>query len=526
MRAVDLEADRSSCAPRTLTPRERLEALCDPGTLRVFRTGVASRRLDGRAPPGDGVLAGVGAVGDRRVFCYAQDGDFAGGAVGEVQADTIVRLLRLARGSRAPVVGFLESAGARIQEGVAALGGYGRIFRETVALSRVAPHISVICGTSAGGGSYAPALTDFVIMVDGARMFLTGPAVVREAVGEDLTPEALGGRDVHERNGLCHLNAASDGEAAALARDLLVHLPPTATTRPRPAPPAPPLRPDPGTALPVEPRRAYDVRAVLDGIVDRGSLLEVSPKWARSILTAFARLGGRRLAVLANQPRHLGGLLNVESSQKAAWFVRRCDTLGMPLLVVVDTPGFMPGSKEERAGIIRHGADLVRAFAAATVPRVTLVTRKAFGGAYIAMNSKDLGADFAFAWPGAEIGIMGALQAVRIVDRRRLAAGAGVDELADAYRAKHLTAGSAAREGVIDEVIEPAGSRACLQWAFAALEDAGWPSLPASGDRDLTLHAPLDHAPSDVRSRDAEISRDDDRADARDHGLSPRPARA
>jgi len=397
-------------APRpdvALSALERLEVLCDPGSLQLIRSEVMSPAMGAKSRAGDGVVAGAGLVGGRPVYCYAQDSTFAGGSLGEAHADTIVRVLRLAKRSRTPVVGFVSSGGARMQEGMAALGGYGRIFYETVALSGKVPQISIITGLSAGGGAYSPALTDWVVMAGQSSMFLTGPGIVKEVMGEDVTAAELGGTRVHQRNGVCHFASDTDVDAAHLARDLLGYLPQRAG---EPAPGAavkPPLDRDPGSFVPTEARRVYDVRDPIRCIVDGGELLEVAPAWAPSIITGFARIEGQSVGVIANQPKHLGGVLDAQSSQKGARFVSKCNAFGIPLAVFVDTPGYMPGTRQEAMGVIRHGASLVHAFAASTVPRVTVVLRKAFGGAYITMNSKDLGADYVFAWPTAEIGIMG-----------------------------------------------------------------------------------------------------------------------
>ena len=461
-----------------LSPWERLELLCDEGSLRAIRSQVSSARLGHRARPGDGVVGAAGAVEGRPVCCYAQDPDFVGGSLGEAHADTIVRVLRLAGRSGAPVVGFVESGGARLQEGVAALGGYGRIFRENVALSGRVPQISVVTGTAAGGATYSPALTDFVVMTERASMFLTGPGVVRDTLGEELTVPELGGRRVHERNGVCQFVVESDVDSVFLARELLGYLPQSAGEEPPRHAPEPAPEEDPRAAVPAESRRAYDVRAVVHALVDGGHMLEVAPRWARNVVTAICRLDGRPVGVIANQPRHLGGILDSESAQKAARFVRTCDVYGLPLVVLVDTPGFMPGSRQESAGVIRHGAKLLHAFAAATVPRVTVVLRKAYGGAYITMNAKDLGADVALAWPDAEIGVMAARQAVGIVHRRELeAAGEEApelrDRLADDYAEEHLSASLAAAQGFVDEVVEPAETRGWLSWALERLGGRG-----------------------------------------------------
>lgn len=455
------------------SPLERLELLCDPGSLEVFRSSVLSSRIGALAHPGDGVIAGIGRIGGRAVACYAQDAKFLGGSLGEAQADTIDRLLQIAGRSRLPVVSVIESGGARMQEGTAALCGYGRIFRQNVQLSGVVPQISVIAGLAAGGGCYSPALTDFVVMTEQAAMFLTGPAVVRDVAGEDVDMRELGGRWVHERNGVCDFVAPGDGSAVGLAREVLGYLPQHAGGKLPQAVTAMPALSDPGECVPHSPRRVYDVRTVSDGIVDAGSLLEVAPRWARNVVTGFARIDGRPIGLIASQPRYLGGVLDTESSQKAARFVSSCDAFGLPLLVLVDTPGFMPGVQQERAGVIRFGATLVRAFAAATVPRVTVVLRKAYGGAFIAMNSRGLGADFVFAWPRAEIGVMGAHPATGIIHRRELAAADDPDAMQEAlsaaYAEEHLGAEVAAAGGFVDEVIEPHETRARVAGALAAL---------------------------------------------------------
>ena len=433
-----------------------------------------SPRTGSAAAPGDGVVVGAGRVGGRPIFCYAEDPGFMAGSLGEAHAESIVSVLRLAARAAAPVVGFIESGGARLQEGHAALGGYGRIFRASVELSSRVPQISIVTGVSAGGGSYSPALTDFVLMTEGARMFLTGPRVVREALGEEVTMEDLGGPGVQGRNGVCDLVASSEEEAAGLARELLGLLP-QSIGEPAPiAAAAEPPRGDPATPVPAEARRVYDVREVARRIVDGGRLLELCPRWASNMVTALARIEGRPVGVLANQPWRLGGVIDAPAAEKAAIFVEACDRFRLPLVVLVDTPGFMPGRRQEAAGVIRHGASLLRAFAGARVPRVTVVLRKAYGGAVITMNSRDLGADMTFAWPGAEIGIMAAEQAVGVVHRRRLAAvdddGAVKADLAAAYAEDHLTARSAAASGFIDEVIAPAETRGRLSWAISSLE--------------------------------------------------------
>ncbi len=456
-----------------LDPLERLEALCDPGSLQVLRSRVLSSRLGDRAVPGDGVVGATGTVNGRPIACYAQDGSYLGGSLGELHSETIVRVLRLAERARVPVVAFVQSGGARMQEGTAALAGYGRIFRHTVGLTGIVPQISVVSGSSAGGGAYSPALTDLILMTEDAAMFLTGPSVVREALGEQIDAAALGGPRVHDRNGVCHLVERDELSAARRVRELLSYLPSSSDA---PAPrgiPLEPVRDDPSEVVPREPRRVYDVRDVLGGIIDGDSLVELWPRWARNVVTAFARIDGRPVGIVANQPHHLGGVLDAQGSEKAARFVSFCDSFGLPLLAVVDTPGFMPGSRQEQAGVIRHGAALVRAFAAARVPKLTVVLRKSYGGAYITMNSRDLGADLVLAWPDAELGIMSARSAIKITARRQLSAApdpeAELDRLATAYADEHLGAETAAAQGFVDDIVSPVDTRERLCQALNTL---------------------------------------------------------
>ncbi len=430
-------------------------------------------KLGERAIPGDGVVGATGTVDGRPIACYAQDGTFLGGSLGERHADTIVRVLQMAERARIPVVAFVESGGARMQEGTAALGGYGRIFRQTVALTGVVPQISVVSGASAGGGAYSPALTDLLLMTEDASMFLTGPSVVRDALGEEIDAASLGGPHIHDRNGVCHLVERDEESAARRVRQLLSYLPSAAGEgAPRLEPVAPEL-PDPGAVVPAEPRRVYDVRDALAGIVDADSLLELFPRWARNVVTALARIDGRAVGIVANQPRYLGGVLDAESSEKAARFIDFCSSFGLPLVAVVDTPGFMPGSRQEQAGVIRRGAQLVRAFASAPVPKVTVVLRKSYGGAYITMNSRDLGSDLMLAWPDAELGIMSARAAVGIVHRRELRVAGDPEQerarLAEVYAEEHLRADAAAASGYVDEIVEPADTRHRLATALNAL---------------------------------------------------------
>ena len=439
-------------ATEAVSPVEsRLEALVDAASFRPLRSAV-----------GDGVLAGSGTVDGAPVFCWAQDGSFRGGSLGTAGGETIARVLALADRAGAPVVGFPESGGARVQEGVAALSAYAAMFRAQANAS--VPLVSVVTGACAGGAAYACALGDLTIAAGpDARLFLTGPGVVREVTREEVDPIELGGPRVQGANGVVHLQAADELDAARLARRALGFV---AGAVRAPRPPAPG---DPGAVLPASPRSVYDVRDVAERLVDGGELLELAPRWARNLVTALARLEGRAVGVIASQPRHLGGTLDVHAAQKGAWFVELCDRMRLPLVVLVDTPGFLPGTAQERAGVIRHGAGLLRAFAVATVPRVTLTLRQSYGGGHIVMNSRDLGADLTLAWSGGRMGVMGARQAIEVVGRRALAAGADRDELERAYESEQLDVTVAARGGWVDEVIDPQLSRDRISAALEAL---------------------------------------------------------
>ena len=473
--ALVSDAERAT-VDLTLSPLERIERLCDPGSVRVFRSGVASRAR--RSEPGDGVVVAAGTRAGRPLFVYAQDAGFAGGSLGAAHGESIVRLLRMAGDAGAPVVGFVESAGARIDDGLAALAGYGAIFREQVRLSGRCPQICVVTGVSAGGGAYSPALADFVVMTGQGRLFLTGPGVVREVMGEDVGIEDLGGPDVHARNGICHLHASSDREAVELAGTLVDHL---AGPDAAPRGGAQVDRRSTehrtnsiGEIVPANPRKVYDVREVIACLADGSEAIECSPRFAPNLVTSIGRIDGRAVGFVANQPRRTGGVLDAASGQKAARFVRTCDAYGLPLVVLVDTPGFLPGVRQEREAVLRHGAKLLHAFAGATVPRLTVVLRKAFGGGYIAMNSRALGADLVLAWPDAQIGVLGARQAVGIVHRRELAAAgeeraSQMARLEAAYAEEHLGALVAARDGHVDEIVRPQDTRDRLTWALHTL---------------------------------------------------------
>ena len=438
------------------SPIGRLESLVDPGTLHLLRTAV-----------GDGVVGGSGRVDGRPVFGWAQDGRFRGGSLGSSGGETITRVFALAERAGAPVVCFPESGGARVQEGVGALTAYGAIFRAE-ATARV-PVISVVAGACAGGAAYGAAVGDLTISAgDDVKLFLTGPRVVQEITREDVSAVELGGVKVQSANGVIHLAAGDGREALELARQVLGFLPSRLGDRPPYAAPREPAAGDPGDVLPPSPRQVYDVRDVAARILDGGDLLELAPRWARNLVVGLGRLQGMPVGVIANQPRHLGGTLDVAAAEKGAWFVEWCDRMGLPLAVLVDTPGFLPGTGQERAGVIRYGAGFLRAFARASVPRVTVTLRQAFGGAHIVMNSRDLGADLTMAWSAARMGVMGARQAVEVVGRRELAAGADRMALETAYEIDQLDVRVSARGGYVDEVIEPRETRDRLVQALGA----------------------------------------------------------
>ena len=456
----------------TATARERtptsvlLDDLVDDWT--PIRSAVRSPHSD-TPTDGDGVMCGSARIGGRRAFVYAQDPDVLGGSLGEVHADSICRTLDQAGRYGAPVVGIHRSGGARIQEGVRALAGYARIFSRHVRLGGVVPQVGLVFGPCAGGAAYGPALMDLVVMpATGAYLFLTGPDVVREVTGEDVDFEQLGGANVAGRSGLASLVGGDDADAIGLTKRLLTYLPQAIGE----APPDVELWSAPvgEPSVPSEPRRAYDVRDVIAMIVDGGSFLELRATWARNLVVGLARIEGRVVGVVANQPLSLAGAIDIEASRKGAWFVSLCDRFRFPLGVFVDTPGFLPGTSQELGGVIPAGASFLRSFVEASVPKATVVLRKAYGGAFIVMNARDLGADYVYAWPGAEIAVMGARPAVRILERRQLASAddpaALQAELEEAYRERYLTPWPAAHAGAVDEVIEPASTRDRLAQAL------------------------------------------------------------
>ncbi|HQF88320.1 MAG TPA: carboxyl transferase domain-containing protein [Acidobacteriota bacterium] len=465
-----------------LTARERLAVLFDPDTFVETKTFIAHRctqfGMEQQEIPCDGVVTGSGTINGRLVFAFSQDFTCSGGSVGEMHAHKIVSIMTDALKCGAPVIGINDSGGARIQEGVDALSGYGRIFYTNTLLSGVVPQISIIAGACAGGAAYSPAMTDFVIMVRGtSQMFIAGPNVIKAATGESITPEALGGADAHARiSGNIHFTAADDRDAFAIAARLLSFLPNNNLQDP-PSASIDDLvvADDPrfNELVPDDPREPYDMRAVIIGLVDGGDFLEIQADYAPNLIIGLARLGGITVGVLANQPMVLAGVLDINASDKGARFIRFCNTFNIPLVNLVDVPGFLPGVGQEHGGIIRHGAKLLFSYSSATVPKLTVIIRKAYGGAYLAMCSKDLGADRVYAWPSAEIAVMGAEGAVEVVFRKEIREAAdpkaAFRDMVDLYRREFANPYVAAGRGFIDNVIEPRDTRRLLILALHAL---------------------------------------------------------
>jgi acetyl-CoA carboxylase carboxyltransferase component len=480
--AGDHKATERQHAKNKLTVRERIELLFDEGSFHevepLRRHRATGFGLEAKKPHTDGVVTGWGTVEGRTVFVYAHDFRIFGGALGEAHAAKIHKIMDMALAAGAPLVSLNDGAGARIQEGVTALAGYGGIFRRNTAASGVIPQISVMLGPCAGGAAYSPALTDFVFMVrETSQMFITGPDVVKAVTGEEITQNGLGGADVHaETSGVCHF--AYDDEETCLeeVRYLLSLLP----GNNRETPPAVPCD-DPADRrcetladlVPVDGNRPYDMAKVIEEIVDDGEYLEVHQRWARNIICALARLDGQVVGIVANQPQSLAGVLDIEASEKAARFVQMCDAFSIPLVTLLDVPGFLPGVGQEHGGIIRHGAKLLYAYCDASVPRISLILRKAYGGAYIVMDSQSIGADLTYAWPTNEIAVMGAEGAANVIFRRQIAEADDPEarraELVKEYKAELMHPYYAAERGLVDDVIDPADTRRVLVGALAML---------------------------------------------------------
>jgi propionyl-CoA carboxylase beta chain len=462
-----------------LTARERIELLLDPGSFveldkfKVHRCddfGMQNKKI-----LGDGVITGYGAVEGRQVFVFAQDFTVFGGSLSGAYAEKICKVMDLAVATGCPVIGLNDSGGARIQEGVVSLAGYAEIFYRNVSASGVVPQLSAILGPCAGGAVYSPAMTDFIVMTKGTSyMFITGPDVIKTVTHEEVTKEELGGAQAHNtKSGVAHFAAEDEGGAIRILRELLSYLPSNNLDGPPIVPTQdPPDRRDEAlkTVVPENPNKPYDIKEVVRAVVDDRHFLEVAEHYARNIVTGFARLSGQTVGIVANQPAVLAGVLDIDASRKAARFVRTCDAFNIPLVTFVDVPGFLPGTGQEWGGIITHGAKLLYAFAEATVPKLTVITRKAYGGAYDVMSSKHIRADVNLAWPTAEIAVMGPEGAVNIVFRRELEKGTKTrDELVQSYRDTFANPYKAAELGYVDEVIVPEDTRPRLCRALSML---------------------------------------------------------
>ncbi len=467
-----------------MTARERLEMLLDDGSFQEVDALVEHRCTDfgmeGNIIPGDGVVCGHGTIDGKAVHCFAQDFTVYGGSLGEMHGLKICKILDMAMKAGTPVIGLNDSGGARIQEGVASLGSYAEIFFRNVRASGVIPQISVIMGPCAGGAVYSPAITDFIVMVDQtAHMFITGPEVIKTVTNEEVTFEDLGGAMTHgSKSGVTHFTAGSDEEALELTRDLIGLLPSnnlSGVPNKSLGDSAERMCESLDSIVPEDPNKPYDVGEVISTILDAGAFLEVQADYAGNIVVGFGRLDGTTVGVVANQPKVLAGCLDIDASTKAARFVRFCDAFGIPLLTLVDVPGFLPGANQEWGGIIRHGAKLLYAYSEATVPKMTVILRKAYGGAYDVMCSKHIRADYNVAWPTAELAVMGADGAVQIIHRRRIEAAGNPEEerqrLVDEYTERFANPYQAAAMGYIDDVIEPSDTRRRLVKALGMLLD-------------------------------------------------------
>lgn len=463
-----------------LTARERVDQLLDPGSFEESGLFAAHRStlfgMDTAVMPADGVITGSGTVLGRPVHLASQDFSVAGGSAGEMHSIKVANTLRAALETGTPFVFFNDSGGARVQEGIDSLSGYAKVFYNNVALSGVVPQISVIAGPCAGGAVYSPALTDFVIQTRAARMFITGPDVIRQVTGEEVSADELGGPDSHmAKSGVIHFIAENDEHATFLCKKLLSFLPSNNTEEPPFIDGFEDVEPNPALndVIPDDDKKGYDVREIIAGIVDAADFLEVQAGFAPNIVIGFGRITGATVGIIANQASMLSGVLDIDASDKAARFIRFCNAFNIPLLTFVDVPGFLPGVTQEHRGIIRHGAKLLFAYSAATVPKITIVLKKAYGGAYVAMCGKDLGADRVYAWPTAEIAVMGAEGAAGVVFRREIAAADDPDakrsELVTEYREAFSNPYVSAGRGLVDSIIEPADTRRMVARALAVL---------------------------------------------------------
>ncbi|MFZ5867083.1 MAG: acyl-CoA carboxylase subunit beta [Thermodesulfobacteriota bacterium] len=466
-----------------MTARERVLDLLDEGSFEEIDKFVVHRctdfDMDKTKIPGEGVVSGFGRINGRGVYVFAQDFTVFGGSLSYTHAMKICKVMDLAYRNGCPLIGINDSGGARIQEGVESLGGYGEVFYRNVRASGVIPQISVIMGPCAGGAVYSPAVTDFIFMTEKTSyMFITGPQVIKQVTSEEIDPESLGGAKVHGKvSGVCHFHYKSEKETLERVRELLSLLPSSNRENPPVVPcddPHDRVNPELDTVIPDSPRRPYDMKQIIVPVMDNGHFVEVHENYAKNLIVGFGRLGGKTVGVVANQPKWMAGCLDTEASVKCARFVRFCDAFNIPLWTLLDVPGYLPGTQQEHGGIIKHGAKILYAYAEATVPKVTLITRKAYGGAYVVMSSKHLRADINLAYPTAEIAVMGPEGAIQILSRKEIAQASDPEvrrkELIDQYVEKFASPYRAAELGFVDRIILPRDTRQVLIRAFAQLE--------------------------------------------------------
>ena len=474
-----------------LTARERIELLLDPGTFNEIEPFITHQgdemNLLAEKFYGDGVITGYGQISGRTVYLYSQDFTIYGGTLSEMQSRKICRVMDLAVRNGVPFISLIDSGGARIQEGVRSMGGYAEIFRRNAQYSGVVPQISVMLGPCAGGAAYSPALTDLVIMVEKRSfMFLTGPEVIKAVTGEVIDAESLGGTDVHMSiSGVAHLSVKSEQDALQIVRHFLAYLPSNNVENPPYVQPTDDLSwmdESLNSIVPIDPSEPYIMHQVIEKIVDDGSFLEIQPNWARNSIVGLARIGGHSVGIVGQEPAVMAGVIDIDAADKMTRFVRMCDCFNIPLVTFVDSPGFLPGIAQEHGGIIRHGAKLLYAYSEATVPKICIITRKAYGGAYVVMSSKYLGTDVTYAWPSAEIAVLGAEGAANILFKKQIESApdpaAERKKLAAEYRAKFNNPYYAASTGYVDDIIEPRESRPKIIVALSALRDKYAPAPP------------------------------------------------
>ncbi|HLF73727.1 MAG TPA: acyl-CoA carboxylase subunit beta [Anaerolineales bacterium] len=496
MRAKTLEGGGAERIARQrakgkLTARERIDLRLDKGTFNEIEPFITHQsdelELLREKYYGDGVVTGYGQVNGRTVYLYSQDFTIYGGTLSEMQSHKICRVMDLAVRNGVPFISLIDSGGARIQEGVRSMGGYAEIFRRNAQYSGVIPQIAVMLGPCAGGAAYSPALQDLVIMVENSSfMFLTGPEVIKAVTGEVIDAESLGGADVHMSvSGVAHISVKSEKEALDMVRRFLSYLPANNVENPpylKPANSLARLDDSLNSMVPLDPSEPYIMHQVIEKIIDHGSFLEIQPSWARNAIVGLARIGGHSVGIVGQEPAVLAGVIDIDASDKMTRFVRMCDCFNIPLVTFVDSPGFLPGIAQEHGGIIRHGAKLLYAYSEATVPKICIITRKAYGGAYVVMSSKYLGTDVTYAWPSAEIAVLGAQGAANILFKKRIEAAedpaAERQKLADEYREKFNNPYYAASTGYVDDIIEPRESRPKIIAGLSALRDKYAPAPP------------------------------------------------